>query len=172
MSRVLEAVRRHPYRTATVALGLVAAGVVTGVIVTRGEGGRPIGSTQTQVERFTDLIQKWLCDCGFAVGPGECKNMAEEIAYSVGPPYAQPPAPGEIPDGWLSKPLWSQCPTESERVQPLDGQGKTAVALNNVGFWAESHKELWAPATNGGQAVMVQWLMLIAALAIHTLLQG
>ncbi|WP_157103489.1 hypothetical protein [Variovorax sp. WDL1] len=116
---------------------------------------------------MTKLVQEWLCQCGFAVDADTCYSIAEEFAYTIGASHSDSGRTGDVPSGWISEQLWSQCPSASELVMRIPGQSDAAFARNNAAQWAEDHAD-----RNGGPAVMVQWLMLIAPLAMHAIFPG
>lgn len=154
-------------------VAMVTTGVVAGVLMSRREDGTPSGAPpSTAVEQLTKLVQEWLCKCGFVVDENTCHDIAEEFAYSVGPSHSDSGQTGDVPRGWGSAQLWSQCPSASELVVRLPGQSDAAYAQNNAAQWAENHADRREPITAGQEAVMVQFVMLIAAVAISAILQG
>lgn len=173
VSRVVGTVRRHPCIAGTVVTAVVVGAVVAGVLLSPRADGTLIGAPPaTPVEQLTALVQEWLCRCGFAVDERTCKLYAEEFAYSVGISDARSGESGDVPRGWTSAQLWSQCPSASELVPRLT-ESNFRYAMNNAAHWAETHADRWAPISAGQtDAVMVQFLMLIAAVAIHAILPG
>ncbi|MDR6857726.1 hypothetical protein [Variovorax guangxiensis] len=169
--RVPAFIRNHPCGTTALCLAFIGAAAIAGGLF--GTKTTHDLTPETDIQKFTRLVGQWLFDCGLPASLEECYSYAEAYAYTWGDVHSNHNSERVLQREWISERLWAQCPSTS--LLDYVGSGgqdiRNPIALGSAAAyrWAEEHRQLYA---NGTPAAMIQWLVVMVAVALHAFLLG